>query len=935
MEIHSIGTEEFPFVSTIRGVTTANPDEFVSLPSGEKSNTSVLGNLEVNATENQTDIGLFGNVGPIERPEDDSPIGTINNLLLYNVMITSTSAGGTRPNHDNFVTSAPYESNHIGILAGHAQYTTISNISVYYSGSNGNPNVKAFNVHNGAGHPAAPKYTTASGIIGYYRDLSLGDGGLPVTSDGKQDFGGETSGLGLGIVNANDIWKFMEDKTSVGKPAPNAEYSIQETFGPELYGISNVNKDYFQLGVFTFAHSAQTTEDDSIVKLWETEDNEWKVSTGGNYTHEAVTQNIVARSYNLTQITNHQMKNPSTPQMIHQLTDELANTNKYRYMLTVEDGGKNYALVRNGATAVPKEINTANFIIPESELEYYTFTPYSQQIQNSNVPPYGTYGYQLTGQLTGLLNNDRDRLHFNEASSPNNTVMQYLGYGKNITRDGTIKEIPRPLRIYYDFSTGTLSPTSFMASSSAATTKEGVRLVAVANNLPVNVNGTRPDATDYETFFLQRRTSEIASQTAYTSYSAANGFRVENYHMFNNVLRSAIARFKLWAVDVSNPQVADYDKEIYTPIVNGNLKTYDMRENVLYYIGNATSNNNSLRYKYEYRSLPDLNWQDNSGKRISSLNNAIKMAAPTSYYFINTTFWGVVEGIPNPGGSGTIDVPEGSIGFTVQDGPAGSPKAKIRVIVATDPAQDLNQTIMVSRFGSGTNQKSNRTIVANLPLPPVPGPNHSGTIPISVVDGGITYNNIYPNQNVLLVAYVFEVDVQTVPITYFLEASQGSANFVYLSSDRISSEDNNTFHENEIGMKQLDNIDLVHDTPEGVIATVNHPDYVRSLTAPYFGITRNPDRIDDSDPTIDALIISIITSYDFTYAINRAYNISDEKYYTYISIFVTAPSDVTGDTDAIIKVIMANYNFNFNEGASTSDVVVLTINSKVVNWSIL
>ena len=81
-------------------------------------------------------------------------------------MITSTSAGGTRPNHDNFVTSAPYESNHIGILAGHAQYTTISNISVYYSGSNGNPNVKAFNVHNGAGHPSAPKYTTASGIIG-------------------------------------------------------------------------------------------------------------------------------------------------------------------------------------------------------------------------------------------------------------------------------------------------------------------------------------------------------------------------------------------------------------------------------------------------------------------------------------------------------------------------------------------------------------------------------------------------------------------------------------------------------------------------------------------------------------------------------------------------------------------------------------------------
>lgn len=939
LALSSIGTEDYPFISSFRGVTTTDTNAYVTLPTGEKSDTSVLGNIQINATQTQTDIGLFGNVGPKTKPADEVPVGEISNLLVYNVNITSSSIGGTGPDHDNFVTSAPYESNHIGILVGHAQYTSINNISVYYSGANGNPTVKAFNIHSIAGNSSVPKYTTASGIIGYYRDLTLGDEDLPVTSDGSQDVFGNVSGLGLGVVFSNDIWKFMEDQSGVGSPAPNDEYGLQETFGPELYGQGNTAEKYFQIGVFTFGHSMQTTKDDSIAKLWANEPNEWQVSTSGTYSHASVNQNVVTKSYSLTQITNSQMRNLTTSSSYHQLNATLSTT-AYRYMITIDNGGKTYALIRNGATAVPKEIiiNTSggnNFAIPESELQYYTFAPHFGVQADSTVPPYGSYGVRLTNPYSNPLN-------FNQRNATTNNPQQLLGYGYDITRNSVKKEIPRPLRVYY---TGGAGTASFMASSTGTSNPEGIRFLPLntaGNYINVTSSGSTPNSTTYNTFMLQRRWGST-SNNSYLSFTSTGGFSsVTATSPTNAASTSGIAKVRLWAVNITNPSNSNYVKSIYTP--TSNLKTYDMRENVLYYTGTPNSTNNSLRYQYEYRSLESLEWPDNTGSPITTLDHAIKMAAPTSYYFLNNRFWGVIEDIPNPGGSGTINVPEGSIGFTVQGGPSGTPNATVQVIVATEPSQDLNQTITMSRFGTGTSQTGDRYEIANgtLPLPPVPGPNAATTVPIRVIDNGNTYNNLYPNQNVLLVAYEFSVPVLTQSITYFLEASQGNANFVYLSSGRSSAKDNNPFHENDARMKQLDSVDFVHKTSSNVIATVTHPDYRRSLTAPYFGITRNPNNLDGDIPELDALIISITTTYDFTYAINRAYNANDEKYYIYITIVVSAPSNVTGNSDAIIKTIMDNHNFNFGEWSYLnsdnfefvySDVVVISINSKTVDWT--
>jgi hypothetical protein len=82
MQVTSIGTEEFPFVSLIRGVKATNQADFITLPTGERSDTSVIGNMKVVAEPGQFDIGLFGNVGPRIEPQDGEPVGEITTLLF-------------------------------------------------------------------------------------------------------------------------------------------------------------------------------------------------------------------------------------------------------------------------------------------------------------------------------------------------------------------------------------------------------------------------------------------------------------------------------------------------------------------------------------------------------------------------------------------------------------------------------------------------------------------------------------------------------------------------------------------------------------------------------------------------------------------------------------------------------------------------------------
>ena len=937
LNLSSIGSEENPFVSTFRGVVTTNSNDFITLPStGEISDTSAIGNIRINASGTQQDIGLFGAVGPKVQPTSGT-VGRISTLLITNIEINTSSVGGYHPEHTYFVTEEAYETNHIGILAGHAQYTEINDISVYYSGTNGNPIVKAFNINNVAGLTSAAKYASATGIVGYYQDIVVNDAPVPVTSDGFPNFvGGGNAGLDLGVVYAKDLWKFMEDN-NLGGPTPLNEYSLRNTFGSSTSIYKNqADKSYFQIGVFTFAHSMEVHKDDSITKLWtQPGTDKWSVSTGNNYTSSTQQQPVVSYKYNLTQITSASMANQNTGASVHTLNTTLSNSNTYKYMITVPIGGKEYALVRNGATASPKEINPSNFVIPQSELEYYSFDLYNNIVTDPDVPA----GRRLSG-IGQVMRVES----FNAGGSINSSNVRYAGYGKTITRNSVIKEIPRPLRIYND-GTGT---TSFMATSVTGSYTEGIRFVPATSTSVINLStSTSPSNTSYSTFIIQR-TFRTTGNNSVLSFTVADGFAAnaipsspsDNYTTrFNGA-----TRVKLWAVNYANPgSPVPYNKAINTP--TSNITTYDSDKTVLFYKPIPGGTLDSQKYRYEMTSLESLNWSDNQGKPLKSADKAIAMATPTSYYYMNSSFWGVKQGIPNPGGTGTINVPEGSIGFTVQPSTTAT-KSKIYVIVATNPAQDFNQTINVSRFGAvnSTSQTGNRTVVDSFLLPPVPGATQASTIPITIVDNNVSYS-VYPNLNVLLVAYIIEVNVLSVPITYFLESSQGTASFVYLSSERTAAKDNNPDHENDVEFPPLDWVDYVFLGAGNRIATVNSGLYKASLTSTYFGVTRNPANLDGSNPNIDALIVAIATAYDFTYAINRAvvYNSSTQKNVNtlFITINILAPGSVTGNTDAILQAILDNYNFNFSEWSKIdegtyeftySDAVVMNINGKLVNW---
>lgn len=948
LELFSIGSEENPFISTFRGVQTTIPGEFVSIKgTSELSDTSIIGNIRILASGTQQDIGLFGTVGPKVAPITGT-IGRISTLLVTNVEIKTSSVGGYNPQHTYFVTNEAYETNHIGILAGHAQFTEINDISVYYSGPNGNPTVKAFNINNVPGLSSGAKYTSSTGIVGYYKKIIVNDAPLPVTSDGfPTSIGSGNTGLDLGVVNSQDLWQFMEDNNLGGSPIQN-EYSLQDTFGTSAAIYRNADDlSYFQIGVFTFVHSNQVTKDDTLTKLWTTPNSDqWSVSTtkpNPTYASATQAQPVTAYNYPVTQITNKQMANQTTSQLFHTLNSTLSNPATYRYMMTVTISNREYALVRNGATASPKEviISGGGFTIPANELEYYTFSLYNNIVYDEFVPPYGSDGKRLVGGGASFIFNNNNSA-INPYSSSNEPKARYAGYGKEITREGVIKEIPRPLRIWQP-STPT---TSFMATSS--TGFEGLRFIPSSATGIYNVNNTRPDNRTYSLFTVQRtsQTGSYPDYPSYMSFSLGTGFSAVSTTTgdANNNNPDRATRVKLWAVNYANPgNPVAYNKTINTPTAG--IKTYTTHNTVLLYKGNATSSDNAAKYRYEMTNLESLGWVDNKGETITSVNKAIKMATPTSYYYISPKFWGVKTGIPSPGGGPDINVPEGSIGFTVQPHKTET-TSKVYIIVATDPLQDFNQTITISRFGSGTNQNGDRTVVENasIPLPPVPGATQASTIPITITDGGIDYL-VYPNLNVLLVAYIISVPVLTVPITYFLESSQGTASFVYLSSERTAAKDNNPDHENDVQFPPLDWVDYVFMGTNNRIATVGSPEYKASLTATYFGVTRNPANLDGSNEALDALIVAIATSYDFTYAINRAviYNSATGKDVNtiFITVNILAPSNMMGDSDAIISQIMANYNFNFSEYSrienyefSYSDAVVLNINGKLVNWKI-
>lgn len=1048
-EIQSIGSEDFAFISNLKGVTATSPANYVTLPSGEITDTSAIANVKVVAFEGQVDVGLFGNIGIFGEGVPAAPKGSVSNLLLANVQVSTTQTGTPKPIHNNYLTVAtPHETNHIGILAGHAQYCTVSNISVYYTQNSGSEKavVDAFDI---GANDGTTRFITTGGIIGFYKSIRTSDDDHTISSDGLDVKGENTGGFGLGVVYSRDIWEFMEKRYFDGNPAPNAEYPLQDTFDAQFYGAGNTNKEYFQIGVFTFVHSKQTKGKDSIAKLWKaSEDKDWTIATNNAYNDSYLTMSS-AKKYSTTQITletnswpathtigslssasgsganryytvnytyvfnanNGQLTTTNTAnaksgtyryyttatynvaqvreiaEVNAAIQDAIAATTRtaitngtttnvnpywssgtllngatvnnamfpptdYRFMIVAESNGQQYALTKNSDVAQSVKIDTNDFIIPQDMLEYYTFENLKKITYDTNYPDYTQFAARFETPGSIYINNSSviaGTVNNNTGNTPTATsTINFLVYGKNVLQQGSstrYMEGKRPIRIYTD-------GTSFAYASAKGGYFEGIQLSTNTANGHTNFGAN--------TVFRLRRTFSNNLQNNYTIWSEANGFG----HSATAPAFNSTSVFKIYAVrttpNPSNPSESPVDKldqrQINTPSNPAQTRTYNMSQNCLFYTGNAASTNAAQRYAYRMQPLSSLGWMDNYGEVLNNIDSTLKMADPTAYYLVQNTWFGFRMNIPAPAGLtapfNVMNIPQGAIGFTVSGhGVRGGADttSKVNVIVSTDPSKLLDQSIIVSYIpytttpanpNAGANPtgitytNESKTIVGTLPLPPVPGASSADTIPIQVTDGSTTYT-AYTNMNTMLVAYTFTVPVSRYPRTYYLEASLGSANFVYLSVEGLTANDNNPDHENDGTFSVINAVDFV-ELANNRVATVNSSDYVPSFTVPYFGLTRNPNNLYGANPALDKL--AILQAKGLKWNIRR-FKASDDIHT--FNIDVTVPSYATTVNQTQLNTIMKDMNFNFVEtpyinpaerSIYYSDRVNTTVNNLFVDW---
>lgn len=389
----SIGNEDFPFISIIRGVVATGSNGLTSatLPDGKKSNTSVLGNIRIVKNEtDQIDIGLFGVIG---YGEDNvagktEVRGTVSDLLLSDIQVSGDAAGNIKPHTlaSDYICADPNETNHIGILAGHAQNCLIENISVYYSeGAGGNAAVSAFDI----GAENNRSYVSAGGILGYYRNIYISDRNLPFNSESRYESdseGGNRLGSGTGIMFASDIWALLQS------PAESS-YIMQETFttdnlykdieGNPVTVLENGKPVYFQKGVFTFTHSWQASDSDRIVKLWADGDDK--------SLDIAVNDNDYDYSYDTVGSTGYKLDKLTGAPALNNRVIIVAVSNGVKYVLTRSGTGNVQALELKTTTVS----NAEYMIIPHDINGQPMLTTYTALIQagqgnNPNAFNYGT-----------------------------------------------------------------------------------------------------------------------------------------------------------------------------------------------------------------------------------------------------------------------------------------------------------------------------------------------------------------------------------------------------------------------------------------------------------------------------------------------------------------------------------------------------------------
>lgn len=228
-----IGNDANPFIGYVGGAFTANPSVTVD---GKSCDQSVLYKIKIQPTADYVDVGLFGNIGYLgdestateANPRFQGAAASVCDLLLYDTQIIVKHTTAWQAIVDwtahkfGFKTNAntdgiPHENHHIGILAGHVEYATVKQISVYYS----SPSIAAIDVShvNQSSNGVKANYSSASGILGFVHSMNstqsdgfimmdgTSDADISVSNGGVGTGGGLLSGTGRGYVTAAEVFQ--------------------------------------------------------------------------------------------------------------------------------------------------------------------------------------------------------------------------------------------------------------------------------------------------------------------------------------------------------------------------------------------------------------------------------------------------------------------------------------------------------------------------------------------------------------------------------------------------------------------------------------------------------------------------------------------------------------------------------------------------------
>ena len=941
MNINPIGTPAKPFTGNIQGAPLTGDATYTAGAGASATpytvTQSTIANLNVIASENTPDIGFFGYLGfegdltitttktpdgvdsegktvykNVESATMDGFAASVSNLLFADVTIKTKqtvgenwwSSAGTRTvtritvdekgNASTPVTAEENidsahgdcaETHHIGIVSGHSEFATLTDISVYYS-----ENVKAFDLPQADN--SSTSFYSVSGILGTLKFVnptldtatglltskdSVSDPDLEITGGG-----GGVSGSLTGYMLAKNIFDAYDSKVAAADKQEQYDTVLmtdifKKVTMPQGKRGNRTYRNYYYFcdSIFTFAMSASVqadsngnpTEDinnrsqkDYAVRIWPIDETaDWNETCPPPITLATpASGNEEAWAYSI---------DPSKMQAIHKLTritksSDLVNGQSYAlayienegtenevihlfHLASHEDGFKLVLEPWSGSVYVEDDPNTTEKeTAPRSTVHSSGLvqTIYVDSGRNPNYCPY-VFSYNAATVGSALRTFFDGTYTFAIASASEGYVAGYLA-----------GDFSAPT-IYYETAYANTSGTPFywnkwdfkelgdgtfkvtLEAKALATTDVMKKCASFYSKLVYNsANGNfeiRSNHANRDRSFLQSASYPSVSEPQYTVNDQG-----EPTGKLSANDRQGFAVFKLEGYEISSE--VPYD---YCPTDNSSTYDFNPSTDVLFYSGTS----GGINY-YSVEPLESKKWNDGNGKLLTELNHAIKMSQPpqqttqivignlytSQYDLINNILGALFD--ESTGGTAYVPIgttgkgfaiPAGTVAFDIQKASEAEPSF-INIVVAINPGNTTPSSIglwhMEEKLWNTTFTLQN--------------PNQSFPLPISKeiiseADGQyVTHisNYTYKNENDEFVPvpgnHSTHLRGETVLVGYSFRVTTPGIYLMASTSGPMnvayfSVDGAAGYGDDGTGAAPLGNIDFVYDNGQGTIITVD------------------------------------------------------------------------------------------------------------------